>query len=75
MCTCAGVQNEYNEGSECRVYSDYTDEWYNGEWCFANTSKCSDASEYPHNSIPGLGASRHACQSGKLCIMPVDILI
>ena len=71
MCTCVGRSNTYNEGSECLDYSGYQDEWYNGVWCYAETATCSDARTHPSDTLPGLGASHLACDSGKLLIMSV----
>ena len=66
-CSCAGMTNEYGEGSECKEYSGYEEDWYNGRWCFAPFEACSDATEHPLASIPGIGASKMACTIG-LCM-------
>ena len=63
-CICAGIDNQYNEGGKCTLYSEYTDEWRNGMWCNVNMSLCPDAWEHPSKSLPGYGASRAACQPG-----------
>ena len=68
VCKCAGISNEYNEGSVCKNYSGYEDEWYNGRWCYAKFATCSDAREHPDAGVLGFGASRIACRSGKLNI-------
>ena len=67
-CTCAGRSNKYGEGSECMLYSGYNDDWYNGRWCYANVDSCSDAKAHPASevqNVPGFGASRAACVTGK----------
>ena len=66
VCTCTGASNQHNEGSECEEYSGYSDEWYNGVWCYAETATCSDAKAHPSETLPGLGGSHLACRSGKL---------
>ena len=71
VCKCAGISNEYNEGSVCKKYSGYEDEWYNGRWCYAKFATCSDAREHPDAGVLGFGASRIACKSGKLNIWSI----
>ena len=63
-CTCAGVNNQHNEGAECKQYRGYSDEWYNGLWCYASTAVCSDAQKHASDTLPGYGASRSACSPG-----------
>ena len=67
-CTCAGISNTWNDGSECKVYTGYGDHWYDGEWCYANVDTCSDANNHPaqgNHNVPGYGASKAACGTGK----------
>ena len=67
-CTCAGMSNKYGEGSECKMYSGYSDNWLNGRWCYANVDTCPDAKAHPaseNHNVPGHGASKAACGLGK----------
>ena len=66
-CTCAGKKNEYNEGAECANYSEYSDPWLNGVWCYADITTCSDARAHEDTAseeLKGYAASRDACVSG-----------
>ena len=66
-CTCAGKGNKYGEGSECKEYGGYEDDWYNGRWCYADVKTCPDAKAHPASAsqnIPGYGASKVACGEG-----------
>ena len=67
-CICSGKANKYDEGSKCANYEDYEDEWYNGEWCYAATDTCSDASAHADDNgqESGYGASHAACSQGKV---------
>ena len=67
-CTCTGKNNIYGEGSECKFYSGYDDDWYTGRWCYANIDTCPDAKAHPASAsqnVPGYGASKVACATGK----------
>ena len=64
---CAGKSNEHGEGSECKFYSGYRDDWYNGVWCYSDVENCLDAEANPSKALPGYGGSRAACVKGK-CI-------
>ena len=67
-CTCAGISNKYGEGSECKLYSEYDKDWYNGVWCYSDVANCPDAEANRVLSEPelsGYGASRAACVKGK----------
>ena len=64
-CTCAGKNNTWGEGSECKFYSGYGIDWYDGHWCYANVDTCPDAKAHPDNNLPGYGASKVACVTGK----------
>ena len=66
-CTCVGKSNGYGEGSECKFYSGYGDDWYNGVWCYSNVANCPDAKAHPSEKLLGYGSSRAACVKGK-CI-------
>ena len=66
-CMCAGKSNldpRGPRGSECKLYGDYDDDWYNGYWCFANLATCPDAKTSPglQKILPGYGASQAACK-------------
>ena len=63
-CKCAGKNNIYGDGSECKFYSGYTPDWYNGRWCYANVDTCPDAKAHPDYNLPGYGASKAACGTG-----------
>ena len=73
-CSCAGIQNQYNEGDICTVYSGYYDDWRNGMWCNVNTTLCTDARQHPSISLPGFGASRDACNSGSRMFYPIKMI-
>ena len=65
-CTCAGVNNTWGEGDECKVYSGYPLEFLNSKWCYAETTSCTDATsiEYVTNYYVDegrFGASHRAC--------------
>ena len=65
-CTCAGVKNKWGEGAECKVYSEYDEEFLNSKWCYAETTSCTDATsiEYSRNLYVDegrFGASHRAC--------------
>ena len=67
-CTCAGITNNWGEGSECKFYSGYDNDWYDGHWCYANVDTCPDAKAHAapqHHDVPGYGASKAACGTGK----------
>ena len=73
-CTCAGKSNYFGDGSECKLYSGYSGDWYNGVWCYADVETCSDAKAHPAGmdmdmdmEPAGYGASRAACLKG-ICI-------
>ena len=58
----------YGEGSKCKLYSGYNDDWRNGHWCHANVDTCQDAKAHPArevDNLPGYGASKAACGFGK----------
>ena len=66
VCSCDGKSNKYGEGSECKLYSGYDDDWHNGGWCYADIKTCGDAKEHTNNygQDTGYGASRYACNRG-----------
>ena len=75
VCKCAGMssKNKYGKdlfGSECNEYKHkdvgVRDVWYSGRWCYVETSTCTDAREHPSTTLPGYGASRLACKSGRI---------
>ena len=59
--------NKYGEGSECKLYSGYEDDWLNDQWCYADVLSCPDAKKHAddYGQDPGYGASKAACQKGK----------
>ena len=72
-CTCAGKGNKWGEGSECKFYSGYNDDWYDGRWCYANIDTCPDAKahqEFAGYNLPGYGASKTACGKGIYISIP-----
>ena len=42
-CTCTGIKNEWGQGAECKIKRGYEDEFMNSRWCYAETTKCRDA--------------------------------
>ena len=68
-CTCVGVNNEWGEGSECKIYSGYPQEFLNSKWCYAETTSCADAAslEYDpaiHPDNGRFGPSQTSCFKG-----------
>ena len=59
-CKCAGIPNTYGDGSICKPYKGYTQDFLNDIWCIAETDTCKEASEhglhYGH-----YGPSQKAC--------------
>ena len=74
-CTCAGKHNNHGEGSECNLYSGYQNAWYNGRWCYASVDTCPDAKAHPSTHVPGYGASKAACDTGKYIYICIYILV
>ena len=65
-CTCAGVENNWGDGSECKFYTGYKNELLNSVWCYAETTTCSDATtvKYKPNLYVNegrFGPSQSAC--------------
>ena len=78
-CTCVGVNNEWGEGAECKVYSGYPQEFLNSKWCYAETTSCIDATsvKYSKNKYVDegrFGGSQKAClkDTGKTLLRDVN---
>ena len=67
-CKCAGKSNADGDGAECKLYSGYKEEWFNGIWCYVEIATCSDAREHQipkYHFLKGrYGGSKLACASG-----------
>ena len=62
----------YGDGSECKEYSGYEKDWFNGRWCYADVETCLDAKEHAGNGS-SYGASRAACIIGIYVCIPIII--
>ena len=66
-CSCAGVNNEWGEGAECKLYNGYPEEFLNSKWCYAETTSCIDATSvkrlFKNKYVDEgrFGASQRAC--------------
>ena len=73
-CTCAGVNNQWGQGAECKLYLTPEEFHLNSKWCYAETTSCIDATivkqAYKNFYIfeGRFGASQRAClkDSGKM---------
>ena len=69
-CACAGVANQFGDGAECKLHDDYTNAFLNSTWCYAETTKCTDAIQIEENFFleyenGTFGPSHDACSNNK----------